>query len=99
MQPILSREVSDPAPFRKSRPVAEPAALGIHVALEASHDRVVVPHEMRIGCGRLQRTAIHAVEHLYRVVVAQIPALAVEEFEEPAALRMPAPPEVVGQLS
>ena len=56
-------------------------------------------HEVRIGCGSLQCSLVQVVDHLYRVVVAQIPALAIEELEEGPALGVPAPPEVVGQLS
>ena len=99
MQAVLRREVGDLAPFRLRHAGAKPASGRIHVTLKAGNHIIIMPHEMDVGCCRLQRTSIHAVDHLYRVVVAQIPALATQELEERPALGVPAPPEVVGQLS
>jgi hypothetical protein len=94
----LGGEVADGLAGHLGVVLGEPGVLLAHVAVEGGDDRVVAALEAGVGRELLQALGGHGAQQLHGVVMRVGPERAVHFLEKGAGFRMPAPPEVVGEV-
>jgi len=98
-EPELGRKVGDARLSRRAVVFLIPGALALHIAVEPLSDPLQMGQEpVVLGC-LLQPLLLDSSQHQYGVVAGLFPELAVQPTEEIYSLQVPAPPEVVGQVS
>src|SRR5262249_16457606 len=99
VQPEFGRKIGDRIPgqirmlFTKPRPSRRQGFVKSH------HDAVVMAEERGIGSGRLQLGGRDLLQEFDRIVMGQLPQSFIQVLKKPARVRLPTPPQVIGQLS
>ena len=98
MQRELGREVRDRLPGQLRQPARPPGVVGRACIVERGDGPVVQAHEVGVAGGGLELLVRHGPEHAHRVVGGRSPQRVVEPAEHLARVRVPAPPEIGGEL-
>ena len=98
VQPELGREVRDRAHAHVRVRGLIPDAHGAHVRIEGIHDAGVARQVGAIGCCSRHFVLAHAAQELHRVVVHGIPQVGIDIAIQRLRDRIPAPPQIIGQL-
>ena len=79
--------------------LAVPGLLGAQVGVQALQHRVVALDVGAVGGDLLQLALAHIAQKVHGVMVVQLPEVGVDLAKQILRLRVPGPPEVVGQLA
>jgi hypothetical protein len=99
MQSVLSGKIGDGERSGGWMGLREPSVMVLHVPGETIHDDIVAAKIFGISDNPVQELVGNVPEHLHRVMDALPPGMRIDLLEEDAGFRVPAPPEVVGEIS
>jgi len=99
VQSVLGGKIGDGESAGGRVGLREPSVMVLHVPGETVHDDIVTAKIFGISDNPVQELVGNVPEHLHRVMDALPPGMRIDLLEEDAGFRVPAPPEIVGEIS